>query len=389
MSASSGTQDLSIAVSQALGDVLASAHTQARGMSLEEFRLRAKSKSSPNHKYGILMESKEWRVVRWSDQKVIFTRHYAKDETPGHQNYTFFTREGVDWLQLTGSYITYQTFINLETGAAYNNDLDFDEEGELITPPLSDVIRVSQDIEKLKKEDYYYRGEYCWFKAVPSPNGQVLAVPGCLWAYPGEIQFYDFSDPANGWPRLPIQGIDNYSMSDLNAHYYWMVKDDVPIFEYVSLTPEKEFKFRLQLHKDGDVMRGAVMEASAETQARVLKEQRESDQKKAYTQELKATNPQYLALRDAFNTKYVPGQPDRKKIYYSYHLTPESDPDKPLSHTNGGYYSLQISPALAPFVYSLTWKDKRFQVTCRPDEVTLDNKKFDTIEACIAYIKEE
>ena len=36
---------------------------------------------------------------------------------------------------------------------------------------------------------------FCWVVHYPSPDKLVLAVEGCIWAYPYEVRFYNFSDP--------------------------------------------------------------------------------------------------------------------------------------------------------------------------------------------------
>jgi len=47
--------------------------------------------------------------------------------------------------------------------------------------------------------------EFCWAATVLSPDGRTLLVDGCHWACPYEYRFYDFTDPAKGWPALPIR----------------------------------------------------------------------------------------------------------------------------------------------------------------------------------------
>lgn len=52
-------------------------------------------------------------------------------------------------------------------------------------------------------EEYQQDMGFCWAKVMPSPDGLVLAVNGCIWAGPYEVAFYDFSEPlASPLPEL-------------------------------------------------------------------------------------------------------------------------------------------------------------------------------------------
>ena len=48
---------------------------------------------------------------------------------------------------------------------------------------------------------------FCWTAAYPSPDRQVLAVDGCVWAFPYELVFFDFRQPE----RLPLPELDRVS----------------------------------------------------------------------------------------------------------------------------------------------------------------------------------
>ena len=45
---------------------------------------------------------------------------------------------------------------------------------------------------------------FCWAAYTFDRENQILTVDGCYWACPYMYQFYDFSNPMSGWPRLKI-----------------------------------------------------------------------------------------------------------------------------------------------------------------------------------------
>jgi len=54
---------------------------------------------------------------------------------------------------------------------------------------------------------------FCWVDVEPSPDGKYLAVYGCYWACPYEVQVYEFVDP-DAWPLLMVGGMDSPVPSD-------------------------------------------------------------------------------------------------------------------------------------------------------------------------------
>lgn len=109
-------------------------------------------------------------VYRISDGKEIcdIKRNYSSF------HHSFIMKDGQEWLITGRSYMS-QTLINLDTGE------EFEPEG-----------------------DQYNGQAFCWSGARLSPDGNVLLVEGCHWACPYEYRFYDFSDPAKGWPEIQI-----------------------------------------------------------------------------------------------------------------------------------------------------------------------------------------
>jgi len=93
-------------------------------------------------------------------------------------HHSFVVKDGREYLITGRSYMS-QTIVDLDRGAEY------EPEG-----------------------DHYDGHAFCWTDCFLSPDGHTLAVEGCIWAAPYEIRFFDFTDPAAGWPALPIAGAD-------------------------------------------------------------------------------------------------------------------------------------------------------------------------------------
>jgi hypothetical protein len=59
-------------------------------------------------------------------------------------------------------------------------------------------------------EDGFEGAGFCWAAVRPSPNGQTLAVEGCVWACPYELVFVDFSEPM----RSPLPELQRFPYLD-------------------------------------------------------------------------------------------------------------------------------------------------------------------------------
>jgi hypothetical protein len=86
-------------------------------------------------------------------------------------NHSFVVKDGQEWL-LSGSDYMGQSIVNLDTGERF---------------------------DKLPKGE-----EFCWDAHWLSKDGKTLVVDGCYWACPYEYRFFDFSNPATGWPELAV-----------------------------------------------------------------------------------------------------------------------------------------------------------------------------------------
>jgi hypothetical protein len=112
-------------------------------------------------------------VIRVADGAVV------ADVCRNYSNFhcSFVTKDGREHLVAGRSYMG-QTIVDLDRAEEWNDP---------------------------KHPDGYDGMEFCWAASLLSPDGRTLLVDGCHWACPYEYRFYDFTDPARGWPALPIR----------------------------------------------------------------------------------------------------------------------------------------------------------------------------------------
>lgn len=128
-------------------------------------------------------------VIRYYDQGKDYWRYSrgtvyrvsdGAEVTDVKRNYSVFhhsfvNKNGAEYLISGRSYMG-QTIVNLETGVEYN--------------------------DKTWKSEKYCGFELCWAAHWLSPDGNTLVVNGCVWGGPYGFHFFDFTDPAEGWPAL-------------------------------------------------------------------------------------------------------------------------------------------------------------------------------------------
>lgn len=140
-------------------------------------------KLSPSGKYKLTISFYKTREGCWGYSKGVVTRvsddsviaEIARNYSNFH--HTFFIRDQSEWLCTGKTYLS-QCFVNLDTGEVYDN--------------------------LASKEQH----SFCWSKVYANPSGTILAVNGCVWGGPYEINFYDFSDPSKGWPLIKYNSYD-------------------------------------------------------------------------------------------------------------------------------------------------------------------------------------
>jgi hypothetical protein len=141
-----------------------------------------KEELSPSGRYRLVMRYYDqgrgyWRYSRGTVYRVSDGSEIA-DVKRNYSTFrhSFVTKDGKEYLISGRSYMG-QTIVNLETGVELN--------------------------DKIWKAEKGYQGfEFCWAAHWLSPDGNTLVVNGCHWGGPYEFKFFDFSDPANGWPEL-------------------------------------------------------------------------------------------------------------------------------------------------------------------------------------------
>jgi hypothetical protein len=112
-------------------------------------------------------------VIRIADGAVVadVCRNYS------NFHHSFVSKDGREFLVAGRSYMG-QTIVDLDRAQEWNDP---------------------------KHPDGYDGMEFCWAATMLSPDGTTLLVDGCHWACPYEYRFFDFTDPAKGWPALPIR----------------------------------------------------------------------------------------------------------------------------------------------------------------------------------------
>ena len=197
-------------------------------------------------------------------------------------HHAFVTKDGRELL-VSGRSFTSQTIVDLDRGAVYESPGDpADAEG------------------------------FCWTWASLSPDGNTLAVDGCHWACPYQYRFYDFTDPARGWPQLPIDD-DSWIDADNRHDPRWVGPDTFECYQHAGpLEPGEAPRPDIctRVRRDGGQM--VVVERSIsehEQERRRMQAATEAAHRmwwEAFTQE----EPMYLRMVEAIREHGLPDEPD-------------------------------------------------------------------------------
>lgn len=224
---------------------------------------------SPSGRFRLIVRNYRSRPGAWNVSRGVVTR--VSDGAVvadlcrnisgfGH---TFVQKDGAEWL-IAGRAYTSQTLVNLDTGAEYE-------------PP----------------GDPYLGEGFCWTDVRLSPDGNTLLVEGCVWACPYEVRFFDFTNPARGWPELTLDGIPALAESSNVAAPRW--RDDGTAEVHLA-DHQKEPHERVVLERRGDRMVVRTHDVSDAERARRAAALRHAADVRAWWKTFHTTDPRYLRL---------------------------------------------------------------------------------------------
>lgn len=355
---------------------------------------------SPSGRFKLCISIYKTRPGYWNYTKGVVTRisdnHIIAEIARNYSlfHHTFFMRDNGDgtqseWLCAGKTYLS-QCFINLDSEEIYDNSDSKDITGH----------------------------SFCWAKVYANPSGTILAVDGCVWGGPYEINFYDFSDPTKGRFLMSVKDFDTDYDLYCNDEYKaeWLDDDTFKYSNYRKFCPkfnkdiddltieelgrlpddyesyEKSFVRQLNYHvilkrspspNDASVMHIITKEASQEY-VRVINERKAFEVgAKVYVDRLKSSNEIYLEFKDAFDNK----NDSKLSLSFFSHFGKIYDFDEPINNAHFGLY--------------LDHRGKSYYIRCckyideidTVYEIVLQHKEekrvFATAIDCIEHIKED
>jgi len=243
---------------------------------------------------GRLWDYTRGRVVRVADGKLVCD----VKRNLHHFHRTWLTKDGSEWLVAGRSYMS-QTLVDLDRGLEYE-------------PP----------------GDRYQGDAFCWAAVFLSPDERTLAVEGCIWGRPYEYRFFDFTDPASGWPALP--------MAEANERESLLPPEWRPdgTFECL-MTRGTEVVGHTRIAREGDRMIVAEREISDEERERRAVEAAEEAWWERFTDE----DPLYRAMDRALGEHKLPWTtakaPPRTILRRVTRATPPASADLEWSASEG------------------------------------------------------
>jgi len=210
-------------------------------------------------------------VTRLADGVVVcdLTRNY------GMFHHTFVTKGDREYLIAGRSYMS-QTIVDLDRGAEYEPPGD-QEDG----------------------------GAFIWTTCFLSPDGSTLAVDGCVWACPYEVKFFDFTDPATGWPALRLVGAEYLEDPSDDVRPTWL---DARTIDVHQQDRDKQPSERTRLERRGDEMVIIDHWVSDAEQARRAETARREVELHAWWATFHTSDRMYLRLVELVRIHALPGQ---------------------------------------------------------------------------------
>ena len=187
--------------------------------------------------------------------------------------HSFVRKDDREYL-ITGRAYTSQTIIDLERGIEYEPD-----------------------------GDPYRDSGFCWAACEAAPDGNTLVVNGCVWACPYELRFFDVTDPAHGWPPLPVVGLSVIEDPSDRRTPRWL---DARTVECFLCDHDEEPQERIVLRRQGDVMHVIEHSIADAEQERREAERREEAELDAWWTQFSTGDPRYLRLIELVRTRQLP-----------------------------------------------------------------------------------
>ena len=188
-------------------------------------------------------------------------------------HHSFVTKDGHEYLITGRSYMS-QTIVDLDTGKEYE-----------------------------PQGDHYKGSAFCWATCSLSPDGNTLAVDGCIWACPYEFRFFDFADPARGWFELPIVGIELVEDPSDKIDPQWL---DARTIECHQVDRDSVPQERTRLERRGNEMVVVEHWVSDSEQARRDEDARHDAELDTWWATFHKTDPMYLQLLELIRLHELP-----------------------------------------------------------------------------------
>lgn len=165
------------------------------------------------------------------------------------------------------------------------------------------VVDLDRGQELEPSGDHYDGGAFCWARCYLSPDGNTLAVEGCIWACPYELRFFDFSDPARGWPALPITGVERIEDPSDTRAPQWI---DASTFECFQCDEKGEPQERTRVERRGAEM-VVVEHWVSETEQKRRDDAAHADaEQAAWWKSFRSSDPLYLRLVELVKSQRLP-----------------------------------------------------------------------------------
>lgn len=236
---------------------------------------------SPSGRYRLVIRTYRTAPSRWDYSRgtVVRVRDGAViadlQRNLSAFHHTFVTKDDREHLITGRSYMS-QTIVDLDRGLVHE-------------PP----------------GDHYNGTAFCWARCYLSPDGNTLAVDGCIWSRPYEFRFFDFTDPARGWPELPISGADRLEDPSDRQESRWI---DAKTFECFQCDCDAVPQERTRIERQDNAMRVVNQWVSGPEAARRAEEARAEADQEAWWAEFRSTNAMYLRLVELIRAHRIPGE---------------------------------------------------------------------------------